>query len=823
MHTSKQGKPAQTVTSKTQTTPSITAQVEHLRSIVAAAVAQTASPFGSMDRPEEITLTPAEIFQVQRDIALKSTGPLPADAILNIQLLGELKVMREQYARQQKELTVQRQQNQALTNLVQALGSKSEPVMVSSHSPVRPTTPFSTWLEQQTAPVQTHPPTEVTLLQGRPSSGPSPSHTEAMNQQQPPFEGVPQQPDKTSHSNSVTTDTAALHQQGLQVSAASAASAPSCAPAIHLSHQNHVVDNVGPSQRKQTRNKPAPSEEQLAYRASQHNFASNALDERIIRQAQERIAHRQSQSHLESMKRPLRDPAKPSRTSEMRIAALTNDEELLRHGSDKVRKEAPSDDEPEEILRELDPAVKTNNLLNPRQPRPTRTKHGYVKSTFIASSDEDDEPPSEGDVDDAGQDSPADDPNDPDWSPSSTPTPSPSRKAISKSEYKEFLEFRRAKKDGNARSHQDTPLPQHQRITVSVAEPPKHGAWNDVHHLVGVFKDEHTTYKHRCGEGTSLTVWECYTQTAKDSIVTFLKSTPKGKLLNRTAAYLAQLSDADLYALLQNELGLTHSTEVEHALRAITFPDSVLDAANWVTFHTSWLQVLHRVSSEVEILPRRMSEIFRESIPDAYITKWLTARKHPTWEEAYSAVIDALSDPKWLVSYIKETGRLQATPAHPQKSLPNPQQKPPPVPKHQSGTPAQQQEAIKQPEKKPRDPLTYKNRYGAINVNPNLNLAVDDNPDKVPCSRCIDFTHRWTSDLCTVAQRRDGTTVEPALTATEFAQRLKKRWEKGFFFKEDLAKATHQHKSPSAKDSNNSSATSASRMTESTAGKSSHK
>jgi hypothetical protein len=378
------------------------------------------------------------------------------------------------------------------------------------------------------------------------------------------------------------------------------------------------------------------------------------------------------------------------------------------------------------------------------------------------------------------------------------------------------LEFRRAKKDGNARSHQDTAHPQ--RITVSVAEPPKHGAWNDVHHLVGVFKDEHTTYKHRCGEGTSLTVWECYSQTAKDSIVTFLKSTPKGKLLNRTAAHLAQLSDADLYTLLQNELGLTHSTEVEHALRAITFPDSVLDAANWVTFHTSWLQVLHRVSNEVEILPRRMSEIFRESIPDAYITKWLTARKHPTWEEAYSAVIDALSDPKWLVSYIKETARTPATPAQTQKS--QPQKLPPATKPHLP--PAPPHEASRPPEKKPRDPLAYKNKYGAVNVNPNLNLALDDNPEKIPCSRCIDNTHRWTSDLCTVAQRRDGTTVEPALTATEFAQRLKKRWDKGFFFKEDLAKST-QHKSPSAKESNNSSAASASRINESAAVKSGQK
>lgn len=804
-HQSAHGHITQMVTGKTQTTPSLTSQVEKLRSIITAAVAQTATPIGSMDRPTEIDLTPAEIFQVQRDLAFaKTEGPISADAILNIRLLGEIKAMKEQFAHQQAELVEQRARSQALTHLVQSLGSRSEPVLVSSQSPAQGSTPFTQWLENNIAPAGIH-----TQLSQEPRAARSPS---SMAQHQTDMVHSPGSHARQHalHEPMITTVTAdSLHKQQSSPEPLS-----QHADTLPSRVTIHTKRSAVPSQKRSLPGDVSRNAEQRAYKASQQTFAANAQDERIIRQAQERMARRQSQAQSQGMTRPPKlDTSKPSRTSEMRIAALINDEELLRHGSDKVRREAQSDDDPEEALLELDPAIASANILNPHQKRPTRTKHGYVKSTFVASSDDDVDPTSEGEVDDDEHDTPTEDSNDPDWSPSSTPTPSPSRKAISKSEYRDFLEFRRAKQAGNTHKPHDALS---QRITVSVAEPPKHGTWNDVHYLVGVFRDEHTTYKHRCGTGTSLTVWECYTQTAKDSIVTFLKSTPKGKLLNRTATYLAKLSDDDLYSLLQNELGLTHSTEVERALYAITFPDSVLEAANWVTFHTAWLQVLHRVSSEVEILPRRMSEIFRESIPDTYISKWLAARKHPTWEQAYTAVIDALSDPKWLVSYIKETTRPPATPSHAAKSHPQPQSKATPVANHQQVTATKPKDTPKQSDKQTRDPLSYKNRYGAINVNPNLNLALDDNPDKIPCTRCIDYTHRWTSDLCTVPQRKDGTKIEPPLTATEFAQRLKARWDKGFFFKEDFSKSTQQHKSPSAKESNNTSAVSASRITAST-------
>jgi hypothetical protein len=608
-----------TASSKTQTTPSIS-QVDKLRASVSAAISKTSLMTGSMDRPADMELSASEIFDLQKSMVYGADGPLQADAILSVKLLGEIRVLKEQFAQQQTHLQQQALQNQALTEFVQSLGSRSQPIPVPSESPA-PGTPFSSWLQNSLVAASA-------TLQGQPN-----------NQVQPPAAPpqLNQAPSSSPRTAQDKTDKAlmafasALAQPSVQQSVDRQATGPAQVPKPH----------------SQTRANPKVDEQQ-EYEASQRLFAQNAQDEKIIRQAQKRIAQRQSHSQEAEPQVPpakTKSSRKPTHEDEMRNAALTGDKELLKHGSTKLRStEVLSDDDQEEVLKEVKPTLAAHNLFNPRNPRPVRNKAGYVKAPYIASSDEDDDPQSDGDVDD---DQP-DDVDDPDWEPTDTPTPSPSRRTISTAEFKELQEFRRAKKaaTGGALAPVDKALPP--RITVTVAEPPKHGVWNDVHHLMEVFKDEHTTYKHRCGEGTSLSVWECYTQTAKDSILTFLKSTPKGKLLNRTAAYMAALSDDAIYFLLQNEMGLTHSTEVERALFAIKFPAGILDAANWVTFHTSWLQVLHRVSSDVEILPRRMAEIFRESVPDAYIKKWLTARKHHSWEEAYSAVIDALSDPVLL-------------------------------------------------------------------------------------------------------------------------------------------------------------------------------
>lgn len=92
-----------------------------------------------------------------------------------------------------------------------------------------------------------------------------------------------------------------------------------------------------------------------------------------------------------------------------------------------------------------------------------------------------------------------------------------------------------------------------------------------------------------------------------------------------------------------------------------------------------------------------------------------------------------------------------------------------------------------------------------MNVNPNYKLNLNDNPKKLACTRCIDYVHKWTSDLCTTPKRQDGTLVEPALTAPETFERLLGRWNRGFFFSEELK----SFKSPSAQESFAAAATAA--------------
>ncbi len=76
-----------------------------------------------------------------------------------------------------------------------------------------------------------------------------------------------------------------------------------------------------------------------------------------------------------------------------------------------------------------------------------------------------------------------------------------------------------------------------------------------------------------------------------------------------------------------------------------------------------------------------------------------------------------------------------------------------------------------------------------------------ENTAKTLCSRC-DKLHRWNPDACTEHEKADGTVIDPKLTSQEFALRLKKRWDRGFYFSKPIG----EYKSPSAQDSAQSSA-----------------
>ena len=353
-----------------------------------------------------------------------------------------------------------------------------------------------------------------------------------------------------------------------------------------------------------------------------------------------------------------------------------------------------------------------------------------------------------------------------------------------------------------------------QAMHINIAEPPDHGPWQDLHYLVTTFKDKHSKYAKRCSKGAAVSVWNCYNGTDKESIIKHLNSTPQGRRLHRDEHFMEQLSDADLYALLQNELGLTSEIAVENALSAITFTGNILDRTTWVNFHTAWCQVLKRVTHAGALQPRRMVDLFRNAIPDAFVSTWLKARKFADWNEAYDAAITALTDPQWLVEFSKQQQHLltkalaqpqrqpqqqqQQQPRHSnQAQLQQPQQPHGPQQQQHSDKPAnaaQDKSAAPQQPKKPFVPLEYKNRRNQLNVNPNMKLGLDQNPQKLQCTRCLD-THRYRSELCTTPQKqcRDG---QPALTPEEHNSRLQTRWNEGFFFIKQLS----EYLSPSPKD-----------------------
>ena len=78
-------------------------------------------------------------------------------------------------------------------------------------------------------------------------------------------------------------------------------------------------------------------------------------------------------------------------------------------------------------------------------------------------------------------------------------------------------------------------------------------------------------------------------------------------------------------------------------LNKIKFQGSVLEKPSWVNFHTSWQEVLMRVTQAGQVEPKRMAQLFRENIPDAFIKDFLQGKRCGTWQASYDAVILALT------------------------------------------------------------------------------------------------------------------------------------------------------------------------------------
>ena len=702
-------------------------------------------------------------------------------AQLNEILASELEALRRKMALEQEahqsELEFLRSSAPFDSTRARHTNTASQPIVVSSSSESPPH-----GSPAHSAPSVRH--------AGHPATGfgPAGSTAEAPLQPKPPAASQPQ------HSSQWLSDAAAARTQSLYLQ--------------QQSQERKLLE-----QQAQSQQQLAIESEQVVIAQAQQRIAAmqrNKLsfkvltEEGIIDEAQQRITDMQQSKLTFKVRKPTqRARNAEAHAVEKRVAAITGDHELLQHGSTRIKDEPASDDDALEVQRELSTAVAAHNLFNPKAPKAVRSKHGYVKNKFVASSDEN--------ASDADSPEEGDNSSDPDYEQTNSPTPSPSRKsmAISAQEWREFKAFKRAQQN----PAQPPPPSQQQQqqsgsretlptFNIVISQPPEHGDWRDVQYLTTTFKDKHLKYQKSCGSATHLSVWECYSETAREQIVKQLNKARTGTA--RDAAYLSSLTDSDLYKILGEELGLSYTTEVEQALNAVKFQGSVLERSDWVIFNTSWCQVLRRVTDAGALQPRRMVELFRDNIPDAFIREWLRARRFSTWEEAYDGITAAIDDSKWSKCYLKDAiQRLATQPAAPKQHTP--QSSAAPAAPSSAKTPTVQPPPAQERRQQTRafNPLTHKNKRGDLNVNPNMSRDVPNlNPERKQCDRCKDGTiHPWLKNMCTTALDRNKKPISPELSAEEFRARLKLRWDAGFFFTKPIVDYTSPTAQTSAADS----------------------
>ena len=491
-----------------------------------------------------------------------------------------------------------------------------------------------------------------------------------------------------------------------------------------------------------------------------------------------------------------------ARDKEKKMAELTGDQELLKTKSRRIVAEKLSDDDETEVRRELAPSIVHHNLFHLKNRERERTRQGYVRSDHVT-----DDHDSDADEDSTQADEDGEGESDPDWEPSDTPTPSPSRgawsKAVSKTDFKAFKAWQ--KQHGN--SAQQAPAPsdepasrdQHGRLAAgvipqynfNVATAPVHGKWNDIHYLMNTFKDKHTKYVSQCRGGGHDSVWECYDETAKDKLIEHLgtKTTVKGSaatIIKRDALYMSRLTDTALYALLCDELGIDFPMEVERQLKLAKFEGSAVERESWVDFVVEWRKVLKRVTDPGTVQPRRLTELFREQIPDPFIREWLKGRKYASWRDAYEGIVEALEDSNWKNHYIKDLLERQAESKKEQAGG-----------KaggkgnaggnagggntgggNAGGGNANSNDRHKSTAPVSQDVFSFK--VGKFsNVNPNFKQDLNHNPERKTCSRCQEV-HRYKDADCTSGKTKEGA-VLTSLPSDEYKKRMERRWNDGFF------------------------------------------
>ena len=544
---------------------------------------------------------------------------------------------------------------------------------------------------------------------------------------------------------------------------------------------------------------------------SSESQAQIERDLAIIRQAQSRIAALSQPSLTFKVKKP-----SGSRAAEKRLAAFTGDDEVLQHGSFKCKSEPRSDDETDEVLRELAAPIAAHNMFNPTNKKRTHTNEGYVRG-FVEDDHDSEASNSEG-----SSSAPADD-SDATWEPTSSATPSPSRHQQSKSrtdripveDRAAFIAFKAHQAQQlvlsapeSAPKQPSAPEPaldQHGRVPRDTIPefsiplpPPEHGEWDDVNHLMKTFLPTYERYKTSCKKGLHDSIWELYKPADKRAIAKFLTRTVHGVVIVKDIPYLQKLTNEDFLQQMCDVKGHSTSALTEIALRKIKLKLPVTERACWIKYEVAWEDCLQLCSTNGEVNAKRLITIYKDGIPDPFFQNALEQKRHTSWREAHAHMLSLLLDNPFIIAWHEDVVTRKQDEPDKRKHTTGGQQQP-----HggqaQSGLQGGHAQGGHKKDKtdspaaapevdKSFDPLKYKNSYGISNCNPNFIRDLNLNPSSAPCTRCKVTDHRWTSAMCTSNKDTDGNPLTD-LSDEQRAARTSARWNAGFFFKKPIRNA----------------------------------
>lgn len=593
-----------------------------------------------------------------------------------------------------------------------------------------------------------------------------------------------------------------------------------------------------------------------------------------------------SRRRMQHLKVPSKTALRVSkRTQELQVAALTGDHELLDTVSDLIEDEQESEDDKQVQQEELATSTAFHNLMHPRAKQSIKTADGYTKSEFINDSEEQDEPDAEGaedddenveDDEDEEDDEEDDDPS-PTYEQTASRTPSPSKRVIPSERWRAFQAFERLGRQQAAAPAQTAltapldiaaiiaatiaavtasaahkpaiDLPAILQIVTAAKEPqidahgrhaqtskldialhaPVHGAWDDIDHLVNVYMPLYDKYRTSAGSNNFETIWECYSTKQRECISRFLTTRDHdGKIIDDYSVdILSQLSNDDFTAVMCKTKGYSTAmlTEIElRKLPAIRTP--LTTRSHWIDFESNWLGCLKKASKQGKLDAKRLTVIYRESIPDPFFQLNLLQQNFKTWEQCHAHMLLQIENHTFLVPWGIDAAERRARHSQPDSRAKPQQQGGAHGQQHQqqgsahgqqhhqqqgggaakhgipnSGTPATIQDGK-------FDPLQYKNSFGTQNVNPNLIVDLDLNPSKIICTRCTDTTHRWLTEMCTSYKNKAGAIIDK-LSYEETNKRKLAKWKAGFFATTDPTKKAPraspsvQHTAVQAQDSVN--------------------